>query len=335
MTRLFARSTSGVIFRLATLTLIAMAWTTNSFSADDDLVAAAAKGDLSRIRALLEAGVDVNLKVPSGATALIAASQAGQSDAVRLLLGAKADVNAAANDGSSALIWASQGGYADVVQALLAGGPDVNAEDKQGRTALIGASYNGHLNVVKVLLAAKEIKPNAVTSTGASALEAATAGGHTEVRSLLVKAGATATPAQPATAQKDKSLGSSAEALKAKLAPPAGACFAVVQDVSSCRGLTCTPVDKKESLASCYSLSADRSPNFDDAFYTVYIASCHSGEPASNEIPLFGAETSSGNARYARGFSPPAFCRWRADPGTEPSSGVKRFTNITVGNDRP
>jgi hypothetical protein len=95
------------------------------------------------------------------------------------------------------------------------------------------------------------------------------------------------------------------------------------------------PVDKKESLASCYSLSADRVPNFDDAFYTIYIASCHSGESGSNEIPLFGAETSSGSARYARGFSPPAYCRWRADPDTKPSSGVERDTNITVGNDKP
>jgi len=359
------------ILHLAILTLLALAWSTPAFSGEDDLVAAAAKGDLPRIKALLEANTDVNLKVASGATALIAASQAGQIDAVRLLLGAKADVNAKvrdgrtalilasgrghvevvrlllgakadvnahADDGSTALTWASQGGHVEVVQTLVAGGADVNAEDKAGRTALIGASYNGHVDVVKALLAAKGIRPNAVTSSGATALEAATAGGHAEVRSLLVKAGTSGTaPAQPATARNahDKGHGSKTEGLKDKIVPPAGACFAVVQDVSSCKGLTCTPLGKKESLANCYSMSAERAPNFDEAFYQIYIASCHSGEAGGNEIPLFGAETSSGNARYARSFSPPVYCRWRADPDPEPNRGVKKYTNITVGSDKP
>ena len=352
------------ILLIVAFMLVTLAWSTPCFAGDDDLVAAAAKGDLPRIKALLEANTDVNMTVPSGATALIAASQAGQIDAVRLLLSAKADVdarvrdgrtalilasgrghldvvrlllsakadvNAHADDGSTALMWASQGGHADVVQALIAGGADVNAEDKHGRTALIGASYNGYLDVVKALLAAKGIKPNAVTSTGATALEAAGAGGHADVRSLLVKASATATQNG-----NDKRPGNKAEVLKDMLAPPARACFAVVHDVSSCKGLTCTPIGKKESLANCYSLSADRAPNFDDAFYQIYIASCHSGEAVGNEIPLFGAETLSGpNIRYARGFSPPVYCRWRADPGTEPTRGVQKDTNIAIGQDQP
>lgn len=331
---------------------------------EDDLVNAAAKGDLPRIKALLAANTDVNMTVPSGATALIAASQFGQIDAVRLLLSAKADVdasvhdgrtalilasgkghldvvrlllsakadvNARADDGATALMWASQEGYADVVQALIAGGADVNAEDKHGRTALIGASYNGYLDVVKALLAAKGIKPNAVTSTGATALEAAGAGGHADIRSLLVKASATA-----AQNGSDKRSGNKTEVLKDMLAPPARACFVVVQDVSSCKGLTCTPLGKKESLANCYSLSADGAPDFDNAFYQIYIAICHSGEAGSNEIPLFGAEMLSGpNIRYARGFSPPAYCRWRADPGAEPSPGVQKDTNIAIGEDNP
>jgi hypothetical protein len=290
------------------------------------------------VRLLLGARADVNVKDPDGRTALILASGRGYVEVVRLLLGAKANANARGDDGSTALMWASQAGHVEVVRALLAEGADVNSEDRAGRTALIGASYNGHLDVVKALLAAKGIRPNAVTSSGATALEGATAGGHAEVRSLLVKAGGTTVAsAHPAAALSghDGGLVSKTESLRDKVVPPAGACFGVVQDVSSCRGLVCSPLDKKESLANCYSLSAERVPNFDGAFYTIYIASCHSGEAAGNEIPLFGAETLLGSARYARSFSPPAYCRWRADADPEPNRGVEKGTNITVGADKP
>jgi ankyrin repeat protein len=357
-------------FCLAALPLLLLTFNVAYADAGNDLIEAANKGDLSRVNELLAAKADVNAKTPSGVTSLIAASQSGHADVVqsllaakadvraaapdgrtalilasgkghleivRLLLNANADVNAKAGDGANALMWASQNGHVQVVQALIAAGADVNAEDKNGRTALIGASYRGHLNVVKALLAAKGINPKAVTTSGATALEAAGSGGHADVRALLVKAGAGAsTPGQPAKAQKKFDTGSdnNAKVLKEKIVPPAGACFAVVQDVSSCKGLTCTPLNKKESLANCYSLSAE-GPNIDDAFYQIYISKCHSGEAGKNEIPLYGAETTPGQVRYDRGFSPPIYCRWHANSNAEPSPGITKYTNIRVGNDEP
>ena len=66
---------------------------------DSDLITAAGKGNLPRVKALLAAKTNVNAKTDNGVTALIAASENGHEEVVVALLAAKADVNAAANDG--------------------------------------------------------------------------------------------------------------------------------------------------------------------------------------------------------------------------------------------
>ena len=85
-----------------------------------DLVAAAANGNLSRVRTLLAAKADVNTKADNGMTALIAASQNGYEEIVQVLLEASADVNAKTSNGTTALMQASQKGHEQVVQKLLA-----------------------------------------------------------------------------------------------------------------------------------------------------------------------------------------------------------------------
>src|SRR4051794_40496994 len=69
----------------------------------DDLVAASAVGDLSRVKALLAAKVNVNARWPNGASALTMASGAGRLEVVQALLAAGADVNARWPNGASAL----------------------------------------------------------------------------------------------------------------------------------------------------------------------------------------------------------------------------------------
>jgi len=54
----------------------------------DNLINAAGMGDLSRVRALLDAKADVNAMAGDGATALIMASHNGHADVVQLLKGA-------------------------------------------------------------------------------------------------------------------------------------------------------------------------------------------------------------------------------------------------------
>jgi len=89
------------------------------------LIAASMRGDLPRVRVLLDARADLNARNSDGATALIIASQNGHADVVRALLAAKADVNARPSNGvTTALSEASQNGHADVVRLLKNAGAD-------------------------------------------------------------------------------------------------------------------------------------------------------------------------------------------------------------------
>jgi uncharacterized protein len=112
----------------------------------DNLINAADKGDLARVKALLSAKADVNAKrVDGGVTALMAASANGHLEVVRALLAANADVNAKQTGGGTALMLASANGHLEVVQALLAAKADVNAKQDIGATALMIASVKGNL----------------------------------------------------------------------------------------------------------------------------------------------------------------------------------------------
>ena len=91
-----------------------------------DLIDAAAAGELTRVRALLDAKADVDAKADNGITALIMASQMGYPEIVGALLDAKADVNTKADKDFTALILASLRGHVEVVRTLLAANADVN-----------------------------------------------------------------------------------------------------------------------------------------------------------------------------------------------------------------
>lgn len=166
-----------------------VAASTRANAQGDDLPTAAGRGDLSRVKELLAAGVDFNARMSSGKTALITASENGHLDVVQALLAKGADVNARASDDlKTALIWACINGYLPqalgVVQALLAAGADVNATAKFDYTALNWASSGGHLDIVKALLAAgADVNLNCP-------LEAAATNGHLDVVQALLAAGA-------------------------------------------------------------------------------------------------------------------------------------------------
>jgi ankyrin repeat protein len=190
---------------------------------ENELIAAAGKDDLSRVKALLDNGTDVNEKIERGGTALLRVSYYCYLDVVQTLLSKGAEINAKTNDGKTALMYASVNGHLDVVQVLLAQGaevnvkesedgetalmvasqnghleivkallnkaPDVNATDNLGWTALMWASRNGYLEIVQALLA-KGADVNAKNNKVGTALDAATIGKHDEVRGLLLQAGA-------------------------------------------------------------------------------------------------------------------------------------------------
>ncbi|MEO5923155.1 MAG: ankyrin repeat domain-containing protein [Bryobacteraceae bacterium] len=148
---------------LAFAMLAAMAGTwANAQSKSNDLIFAAAQGDLPAVNALLNAGTDVNDARETNigsSTALMEASSNGHLEIVRALLAAGAQVNAIRGSKAkgervcdTALALASRNSHLPVVQALLAAKADVDAGLV---SALYCATAAGNLDIIKLLLATK------------------------------------------------------------------------------------------------------------------------------------------------------------------------------------
>jgi ankyrin repeat protein len=164
------------------------------------LLKAAARGSSGRVRVLLGAGADANVRddrpLHHGKTPLHHAAEHGHVEAVRALLDGGADVHAAETsshfigNGWTALLYAARGGHAEVLRLLLAAGADPNARDRQRSAALIVAAAGGHLDAVRVLLEGGA-DPNArKRERDRSALVEAAEGGHAPVVEALLAGGA-------------------------------------------------------------------------------------------------------------------------------------------------
>jgi len=175
-----------------------------------NLIPAAAAGDIVKVRELLGAGADVNVRGVDSRTPLMEAAYVGHTEIARLLLNAGANVGFKKDDGETALSFAQGGNHSEIVhlltgvehllvasgkgelervKELLDQGITVNARGFDGRTALMEASYGGHAEVVKVLLAAgADVTPR--KDDGATALSFAEGGRYTDIVGLLRSAGA-------------------------------------------------------------------------------------------------------------------------------------------------
>ena len=87
-------------------------------------------------------------------TPLYWAAREGHEAVVKALIEAGADVNKAKNDGETPLYMAASNGHEAVVKALIEAGADVNKADDDGWTPLYMAAANGHEAVVKALIEA-------------------------------------------------------------------------------------------------------------------------------------------------------------------------------------
>jgi cytohesin len=98
---------------------------------------AAYRGHIEIVRALIDAGADVNKVRDNGMTPLFAAAYKGHGDIVRALIDAGADVNKARDDGATPLFAAAQQGHVEIVRALIDAGADVNKARDVGETLLM------------------------------------------------------------------------------------------------------------------------------------------------------------------------------------------------------
>ena len=86
---------------------------------------AAIGGDVSAVRAQLEAGTDVDARDRYGQTALMLASTRGHLEVVRALIGAGAALDTTAKYGLSAVMLAAVNGHAETARSLAAAGADL------------------------------------------------------------------------------------------------------------------------------------------------------------------------------------------------------------------
>ena len=156
---------------------------------DKSLYIAAGKGHEAVMRALIEAGADINKASFDGVTPLVKATQEGHVAVVLALIEADADINKATDNGRTPLYFAAQAGYETLVRALIEAGADVKKAAIISATPLFIAAANGHEVVVWALIDAGA-DVNKAGDNGVTPLFIAARKGQKVVLQALINAGA-------------------------------------------------------------------------------------------------------------------------------------------------
>ena len=154
------------------------------------LIEAARANDADRVRALIDAGADVNARQGDGATALHWAVHRNNLAAAHLLLDAGADANAANGLDATPLWLAAENGSAPMTTLLLDAGAEPGVPLALGETPLMIAARSGAAETVALLLDAGAHPNAAERDRDQTALMWAAAQGHADVAQLLIDAGA-------------------------------------------------------------------------------------------------------------------------------------------------
>ena len=129
------------------------------------ILTAAAKGDLSTVKAMLQSGVNANTKDVDDISALMYAARKDRADVVSTLISKGADVNAKDKGGWTALMFAARKNYIKTVTVLLDKGADPKIRDESGWSAFGMASTSGFSEIVNLMIK-KGVDSNAKNDDG-------------------------------------------------------------------------------------------------------------------------------------------------------------------------
>ena len=164
------------------------------------LIAAAKRGDKSKVRELIASGVDLNAKekqeigfaFPASLTALQVAVHEGHGEIAKMLIDAGSDVRAKDEYGQTALHIACRYDFESIVNDLIVARADVDPKDLQGQTPLHLACRDACLiatsSVARLIKAGANV--NAINSDGNTPLHVASSYGNVSIVSDLILAGA-------------------------------------------------------------------------------------------------------------------------------------------------
>ncbi|MEK4666339.1 ankyrin repeat domain-containing protein [Niallia sp. FSL R7-0271] len=152
-------------------------------------------GNISEITSFIEKGIDINSVDQEGRTAAMVATDNNDPETVKLLIENGADVNIQDNMKNNPFLYAGAEGYLEIVKLTINAGADPKLVNRFGGTALIPASEHGYVDVIKELLDNTDIDVNHVNNLGWTAMLEAIVlsdGGENqqETIQLLIKHGA-------------------------------------------------------------------------------------------------------------------------------------------------
>lgn len=163
-------------------------------NANEDLLAAARKGDVRAMATALEQGAEPDTATDQGVSALMFAAASGRPEAVQRLLDAHARVDARVGPNAiSALRIAVAAGSADAARRLLVAGADRNDTDANGSRLLFAAAGNGSIELLELFLVPGEDVNHKRKVGGYTALDVALEGQHWAAAEYLLAHGATLT----------------------------------------------------------------------------------------------------------------------------------------------
>ena len=147
------------------------------------------KDDPITVKALIDAGADVNAKDKLGEAPLHIAAVRGYNEITSLLIAEGADVNTRNQHGLTPLHAAAWSGHKETVALLIAKGANINAKDEDGVTPLHVSALSGAQKTMALLID-KGADVNARNKDGMTPLHAAALTGQKKAIELLIDKGA-------------------------------------------------------------------------------------------------------------------------------------------------